>query len=118
MTGIERGLTREEIIQILDYIQEQGYGLYSTPNKSIFVITSMQVSQIADDIYTWAENFGLINNVSTLAEICMGEETCKETFHALPETIIESALKCLETSHRVALFPGATIQELGVKFLS
>uniref|UniRef100_A0A0A9YDT6 Vacuolar protein-sorting-associated protein 25 n=2 Tax=Lygus hesperus TaxID=30085 RepID=A0A0A9YDT6_LYGHE len=115
---IQRGLARQDISAVLEYIQSQGYGLYSTEDKSVFVITPLQITQIADDIYTWASNFGLLNNVSTLAEICMGEETCRETFHALPEMIIESALRCLESSHRVALFPGTTLHELGVKFLA
>lgn len=87
-------------------------------DKSLFAVSVLRTVDVANAIYKWADKYGLINGISTLAEISSGSESRGENFHGLPEAVLHSALKELEKAGRAVLLEGDNLQELGVKFIA
>lgn len=113
-----RTLDQRAIVEVLDYVCMTGNGAWISEDKSIFAMSIIKTADIANSIYKWADKYGLLEGISTLAEIASGSESRGESFHKLPDAVIHNALLELEQNRRVILLPGDTLQELGVKFLS
>jgi len=106
------------VVEVLDYVASCNNGAWMSDDRSLFAVSVINTSEIANAIYKWADKYGLIDNVSTLAEIGSGTESRGESFHGLPDAILYNALQRLEKAGRAVLLPGDNLQELGVKFLA
>jgi len=63
-----------------------------------------------------SQKYNLVNSVSTVAELCSGEETRSAPFFGLPPAVMLAALRVLEADGRATVIDGAAIEEVGVKF--
>eukprot|EP00594_Rhizosolenia_setigera_P018649 CAMPEP_0178958148 /NCGR_PEP_ID=MMETSP0789-20121207/11417_1 /TAXON_ID=3005 /ORGANISM="Rhizosolenia setigera, Strain CCMP 1694" /LENGTH=104 /DNA_ID=CAMNT_0020640693 /DNA_START=210 /DNA_END=524 /DNA_ORIENTATION=- len=73
-------------------------------------------SELASDIYMWAEKNGFIGSIATLYELHSGEDVNGMSFQGADEELIRRALSILEDQGKCAVFQGDTSSEDGIKF--
>jgi ESCRT-II complex subunit VPS25 len=114
---IQRQLTTDAIIQVCNDLIQHGFGEWQDSNKPTTIrIFWYQPEQIANDIYTWAEQNGCINSIVTVYELHSGEDTNDTSFHNMEEDILRRALSILEQRGKCTIFQGDTSEEDGIKF--
>jgi hypothetical protein len=101
---------------VLAAVAAGGFGAWLSAAKTSLGIADRRVATVAEDIYAWAERYNLIDNVSTVAELCSGDETRSASFHGLPPAVVVAALRALEADGRAGIIEGASVEEVGVKF--
>lgn len=114
---IDRGLERDEIAAVLDDFVNSGHGEWVDKKlKTSLKVFWKAPSDLAADIYAWAERNGLVGQVCTLYELSAGEDIEGASFEGADEDVIRRALKILEDQGKCAVFKGETSDEDGVKF--
>lgn len=107
----------DAIVTVLDAVRDAHFGTWESKDKTVFALSPVSLSALANEIYEYAENYNLIDNVATLEELTTGEETRKEVFHGLSAHVVEGALRLLVDQGKALLIAGSSLSELGIKFL-
>jgi len=114
--SIERKLTTDDIIGLLEVLAKQGHvewqDLKSKKNCIIMWRTPEEWGKL---IYDWAKGFGMVNTVCTLYELTNGDDTKSQDFHGIENWLLLRALKTLESSGKAEIMSLGEGSD-GVKF--
>lgn len=112
---INRQLSNESLMAVLDNLQEQGNLEWMDKTKSAFYIHWKSPNQWAQLIYAHAVEKGMTNTVCTFYELTSGDDAVGKEFYGLDGTVLKMALQVLEKQGKAALFSHDGSE--GVKFL-
>ncbi|XP_029429642.1 vacuolar protein-sorting-associated protein 25 [Rhinatrema bivittatum] len=111
---LQRKLSLESIQIILEELRKKGNLEWLDKNKSSFLIMWRRPEEWGKLIYQWVTKNGMTNSVFTLYELANGDDTEKEEFHGLDESMLLRALQALQLEHRAEII---TLNDSrGVKF--
>jgi ESCRT-II complex subunit VPS25 len=111
---IKRSLSEKDIRTVLDEFCKQGFGAWTDKTSRAVCLTShRKMAEWATELYRWAKEAGMVDRICTLNEI--RTEDSKAAFYNLDPLILHEALQILKEDGRASLFPGETLDELGVK---
>ncbi|XP_013188511.2 vacuolar protein-sorting-associated protein 25 isoform X2 [Amyelois transitella] len=113
-TKINRKLSQEAILTILEYMSKTGRAAAVDKSKNVWEIYWHSLDEWGNMIYNWASSNGLNNAVCTIFELREGENTVDEEFHGLDMNVLIKALKSLQTKGKCELMEFDDNQ--GVKF--
>lgn len=111
--AINRKLSREAVIEILDRLKSKGNIEWEDKNKTSCLVFWKTPQQWSDLLYAWVKRTGQINSVCTLHELTQGANTTSEEFYGLENWVLLRALKILQSKGHAEL-----IGDDGVKFFS
>jgi len=114
-TTINRQLSSESLMAILENLHEHGNLEWIDKGKAAFFIHWKSPNQWAQLLYAHAVEKGLTNSVCTFYELTSGDDAAGKDFFGLDETVLKKAITVLEKQGKAALisFDGNE----GVKFL-
>ncbi|KAI5632855.1 ESCRT-II complex subunit domain-containing protein [Phthorimaea operculella] len=113
-TSIERKLSQESILTILEDMARKGRAAPVDKSKNVWEIYWHSLDEWGNMVYSWACNNGMNNSVCTIFELREGDNTVDEEFHGLDMAVLIKALKALETKGKCELIEFDDNQ--GVKF--
>ncbi|ETW09739.1 hypothetical protein H310_00228 [Aphanomyces invadans] len=115
---INRKLSMEARTAIVTYLVRCGNAEWEDDTHTRLRIFWKPPAEWAAEIYTFANDRGMINNVYTVYELHSGEETEGASFHGLEPWLLRKALEILELEAKAAIIHGDTPDNDGVKFLA
>ncbi|KAG9413031.1 Vacuolar protein-sorting-associated protein 25 [Aphanomyces cochlioides] len=115
---INRKLTMEARSAIVTYLVRCGNAEWEDDTHTRLRVFWKPPAEWAAEIYTFATDRGMINNVYTLYELHSGEETKGASFYGLEPWLLRKALEVLEHEAKAAIIHGDTPENDGVKFLA
>ena len=116
---INRSLDAEGRKAVGDFLVSTGFGEWEDPSTKLRLrVYSRTPESWAQTVYEWAKQTVRVGEgISTFYEIHSGEDAENTELFGLHEDILHKALKVLEKQGKAQLFPAATLDEMGVKFL-
>ena len=73
-------------------------------------------NEVANSLYAWIQNAGMIGTVYTVFELTNGDETRGTEFEGIDMYLMRKALDILQEQEKATIFKGSTSDEDGVKF--
>lgn len=114
---INRKLSQEAIVKILDHLVAKGNARWLDSQKQQCLILWRKVEEWAQVILGWANTYGVQDSVMLLEDLSSGDDVRGTDLHGLHREVLLRALQVLQEQGKVRLFRGATPEEEGVKFL-
>lgn len=115
---INRVLDEADIVIVLDAVANNGYGMWLNQNKTEFGMSSVKITELANQIYAWADQYGLLDTVTTLDEIATGSASHGTKHYQLPLQLLREAVNELAKEKKAFLYEGDDLASLGIKFIS
>eukprot|EP00470_Lotharella_oceanica_P011264 CAMPEP_0170181404 /NCGR_PEP_ID=MMETSP0040_2-20121228/25077_1 /TAXON_ID=641309 /ORGANISM="Lotharella oceanica, Strain CCMP622" /LENGTH=183 /DNA_ID=CAMNT_0010426447 /DNA_START=19 /DNA_END=570 /DNA_ORIENTATION=- len=112
---IKRKLTADGIKTVLNEFCHQGYGVWADESHSICRTSWKKFEEWGTILYNWAKDNGQLGRICTLNEI--RTENSSEEFHMMEPELLHAALKRMEKGGLAELYPGDTLDELGIKIV-
>lgn len=112
---INRSLTHEGLMTVLEDLQKHGHIEWTDKNKSKFLIHFKSIGQWANLLYDYATQNGLTNTVCTFYELTQSDQVVGTDLHGLDEAVLKKAVQDLEKRGKAVLI--AVEGSEGVKFL-
>ena len=112
---IKRALSEAEIRLVLDEVCKQGFGTWTSESKRVCLTSVKKFAEWAGAFVEWAKEQGQDNRMITLNEL--RTEDSSASFYNLDAVIAHEALKLLEKDGKALLYPGDSLDELGIKIL-
>ena len=78
---INRRLAHDDLQQVCDWMQSNGFGEYTSPAKEKIFVFWEPIQKIADAIHKWADSTGRIGSVETILDLCDDEANTGEIFY-------------------------------------
>ncbi|EQC29519.1 hypothetical protein SDRG_12768 [Saprolegnia diclina VS20] len=117
-TTINRKLSMEARHAVVSYIVRCGNGEWEDDTHTRCRIFWKSPAEWAAEIYAFAQDNGMLNNVYTLYELHAGDETEGASFYGIEMWLLRKALEVLEHEAKAAIIHGDTPENDGVKFLA
>eukprot|EP00461_Guttulinopsis_vulgaris_P000725 UN00725 len=118
-TTINRTLSEKDIVAVLDAVAANGYGMWLQQDKTSFGLSAaVKLTELANQIYKWADDYGLMDTISTLDEIATGSSSVGTKHYQLPLPVLRAAINELAKDKRAFLYEGDDLASLGIKFVS
>jgi ESCRT-II complex subunit VPS25 len=116
--AIARSLSLESRRIVGDFVIESGFGEWEDPTtKTLLRVYTKTPEAWSAIVYTWAQSCGLVGQeISTFYEIHSGEGAEGTELEGIHPDVLHKALKVLESQGRAFLYPGSSLDEMGVKF--
>ena len=105
--AIERQLSAEGIAAVVDHMIKIGCADWEDAGQKVLQILLKAPEVLANEIYQWATENGLLGSVSTIYELHSGEDTTT-SFYGTDVSLIRKALGVLENTDRCRIIVGAT----------
>ncbi|KAK6642738.1 hypothetical protein RUM43_004240 [Polyplax serrata] len=102
-TTINRQLSVEGIIKIMEELSKTGHAEFIDKSKNRWYIYWEPLEELSSAVYRWASNNGFIGSVCTLYELAEGENTTDEIFYHLEEDVLLKVLKKLEEENKAEI---------------
>lgn len=115
--SINRQLSTEDAIDILDYMVEKGNGEWAPPGKVRFLVFYKSLAEWARLLYDFVDRTGQTGNVFTVWELLEGDETEAEEFHGLDKDVFMKVLRHMEKEGRAKTFTATDPSKIGVKIV-
>jgi ESCRT-II complex subunit VPS25 len=112
---IDRHLDADAINIVITDLCASGYG--ERIDAASIRILWRKPTELATDIYHWADTNGLIGSVCTIFELHSGEDVQGLSFQGVDEDLLRRALQLLEEQGKCTIFKGDTSDEDGIKFM-
>lgn len=116
--AIGRGLSREDAVDVLDYMASKGNGEWTGPDKAVFLIYYKSLAEWARLVYEFVNRTGQMGSVFTVYELLEGDDTTKEDFYGLDRALFMRVLQLMERDGRAKIFTASDPQKAGVKFMA
>ncbi len=116
---IDRHLSLEDAIGILDFATLRGYGEWDDKNgeKERFLVLTRPIAEWASLVYKYVDRTGQMGSVLTVHELLEGEETENEEFYNMDRSLFSRVLAHLEAHNQAKVFTASDPARAGVKFL-
>ncbi|XP_078501486.1 vacuolar protein-sorting-associated protein 25 [Lissotriton helveticus] len=111
---IQRKLSMESIQVVLEELRKKGNLEWLDKTKSSFLIMWRRPEEWGKLIYQWVSKNGMANSVFTFYELTCGDDTEKEEFHGLDESMLLRSLQHLQLEHKAEVI--MLNDSKGVKF--
>jgi len=116
---INRSMDTEGRRTVAEALVSSGYGEWEDPaTKTRVRVYSRTPEAWAAVVYEWAKDTARVGEgISTFYEIHSGDDVQGTEIANIHSDVLFKALKALEKQGKAQLYPGATLDETGVKFL-
>lgn len=114
---IDRTLSTEGISLIINYLINSRNAEWTDNTKTSLNIFYKAPETIADSLYKWVVNKGLVGSVLTVFELCSAEEHPDSVVLNIDPLLVRKSLLLLQAKGKCAIIQGAIVDEDGVKFL-
>lgn len=116
---INRTLDLEARRAVCESLINSSLGEWEDPQtKTHLRIYSKTPEAWAAIVYEWANSVGLVGQeISTFYELHSGEDIEGTELEGLNPEVLLKALKILESRGKLLLYPGSTLDEMGIKFV-
>ncbi|EFN59341.1 hypothetical protein CHLNCDRAFT_19023 [Chlorella variabilis] len=116
--AINRRLSREFKVLLLDDLVRQGGALWSDKSQRAALVLWRGIKEWADVIYQWARGCGFEDSVVTVDEMQTGVLVEGTELEGLHREVLVRAVKLLEQQGKAKLFKEAAGDDEGVKFFT
>ncbi|KAL4430744.1 hypothetical protein ABPG75_006000 [Micractinium tetrahymenae] len=116
--AINRRLTREFKVLLLDDLVRQGSALWSDRAQRAALVLWRAIPEWAELIYRWARGCGFEDSVVTVDEMQSGMYVTGTELEGLHREVLVRAVRNLEQQGKAKLFKGALGDDEGVKFFT
>ncbi|KAH9245965.1 hypothetical protein BASA81_016506 [Batrachochytrium salamandrivorans] len=115
---ISRKLDLESRRVVCESVISTGFGEWEDPTtRTLLRVYSKTPEAIAAAVYEFANQAGLVGQeISTFYELHSGESVEGTELFGINPDLLLKALKTLESKGKLFLYPGTTLDEMGVKF--
>ena len=115
---IDRSLSEDGRLLVCDFMVNHGNAEWiDIKQKSRLRLIFKSVEVLASEIFKYADEIGLKNQVLTMYELHSGDEHTNTSFVGTDPILIERALVKLEQEGKCKIFSDENNDEKGVKFL-
>lgn len=113
---IGRGLSRDDAVDVLEYMRERGNGEWLTAGKDKFLVLYRSYAEWAKLVFDWVDSTGQMGSVFTVYELLESDATAKEEFHGIEQPLMIKVLTYMQDQLGTAtLFTAADPSKMGVK---
>ncbi|KAJ8754344.1 hypothetical protein K2173_002795 [Erythroxylum novogranatense] len=113
---IERSLNNEARETFLSALVSEGRAEWLDKGHKKCLILWHRIQDWAEIILQFVKDYGLEDGVMTIEDIRLGIESRGTELHGVDRTILNRALKILESKGKAAIFKGTSTDDEGVKF--